>query len=233
MRRAGLLLFAAVTLSPTANAEGAKDMAYTRRVMHDYAKCVVRKRPKLASEAILADVDNGVLQQRYSQLIDPDCMGRVGGSITMSFSGDLYRYALADALINAEFATEGPKSLSDRLPLAHVPMPDQDALSARLATTRSKARKAELQEGFDSQAATAWSSRYGECIVRAEPENVRLWILTPPDIPEELSRINALRKAFSQCLLGGTLRFNRVVMRGLVALNYYRLAKATPVLTKP
>ncbi len=76
---------------------------------------------------------------------------------------------------------------------------------------------------------TAWLSRYGECVVRQEPAKARYWLLTPPDSPEEISRINDLRPAFADCLNEGTMKFNRTTMRGAVAINYYRLAMATRV----
>jgi len=69
-------------------------------------------------------------------------------------------------------------------------------------------------------------------IVRDDPVKARQWLLTPPGGPEEISRINDLRPSFSACLLGGTMKFNRTVMRGTVAINYYRLTMATPVASK-
>ena len=42
-----------------------------------------------------------------------------------------------------------------------------------------------------------------------------------------MSRINALRPAFSKCLEDGTINFSKDILRGVVAINYYRLAMAT------
>jgi hypothetical protein len=213
---------------------GPKEAAYNRKIMHRFAECVVQKHHKRASEMILADENNGAILARYSDLIDDDCLGSVAGNVSMTFGGDLYRYDIADALVNADYATQGPTDFVDRQPLAHLVAPDPAKLNIELAKLKNKAAKDRLQAAFDKNASNTWLSRYGECIVRHSPSDARLWLITPPDTPEETSRINALRPAFSDCLDGGTLKFNRIVMRGIVAINYNRLAMATafPALRK-
>lgn len=220
-----LLLFGVAT---PALADRAKEDAHARKVMHDYARCVVKAQPKRAAEAIIADVSNSVIMKHYSDLISSECMGQTGGDVQMTFSGDMYRYALADALVNANFATKGENDFSNRLPLAHLRAPSQTELEAELAKASSKRKRAEIEQQYSKDAAVEWLSRYGECVVRADPVRSRLWLLTPPDGPEEMSRINDLRSSFSDCLSGGTLKFSRVNMRGTVAINYFRLANATP-----
>ena len=145
----------------------------------------------------------------------------------MRFGSDLYRYALADALVRADFSKEGATTFSDRLPLAHLqPMPfeQRDDAAAKLKGRK----KADFLKDYEKDFAVSWLSKYGECVVRADPVNARLWLLTVPDVPEETSRINAMRPAFAACLEPGEpMKFNRTTMRGAVAINYYRLAKAT------
>ena len=214
----------------TAHADSkAKEERETRKLVHDYARCVVRKNADLASDAIRANADNGTIMRKYPALIDGGCMATTGGSIEARFGGDLYRYAIADALVNARYKTVGEISFANRLPLAHLPLPDRAAFDTKLAVIKSKSKRQEMEEGFKKQYSVGWLSRYGECIVRHDPVKTRLWLLTPPDGPEETSRINDLRAAFADCLQAGTLRFNRTVMRGTVAINYFRLATATPI----
>jgi hypothetical protein len=214
----------AVSVSAT---ESAKEKAQTRRVMFNYAACVVKARHARASDAILANADNETISRRYSDLIIDSCLGEVAGGGQMKFGGDTYRYALADALVNADYRMTGETDFSNRLPLAHLTTAPQSELDAALAITKSKRRRTELQDQFVKQTGIAWLSRYGECVVRQNPAKARLWLLTRPDVPEETSRINDLRPAFEACLDNGTLKFNRVTMRGTVAINYYRLAMAT------
>ena len=205
-----------------------KENATNRKIMHAYARCVVKMKRIQAGEAIISNSDNGTIMKRYSDLISSECMAQTGGSVQMRFGGDLYRYALADALVNSEFSAGGDSNFSNRLPLAHLLTGTQAELDAAVAKTKSKSKRAELEEDFKKRFGVAWLSRYGECVVRRDPVKARLWLLTPPDGPEETSRITDLMPAFNECLGEGTLKFNRVTMRGTVAINYYRLAKATP-----
>jgi hypothetical protein len=198
-----------------------------RRVMFDYAKCVVRQRHARAAEAILSNADDEVIKKRYAELIIPDCLVRVvGGAAEMKFGGDLYRYALADALVNSDYATTSESDFSNRLPLAHIVAPKKSDLDVFLAANKKKRIRERAQAAFVEQTGVSWLSQFGECVVRQDPTKARLWLLTPTDAPEETDRINDLQSAFSACLAQGSLTFNRISMRGTVALNYYRLAKA-------
>jgi hypothetical protein len=206
-----------------------RDQDENRRIMFDYAECVVRQRHDRAADAILSNADNEVIQRRYGDLIRGDCLVSAagGGGVQMKFGGDLYRYALADALVNADFFKSTDADFTDRPPLAHIAMPVQTKFDAYLAGVKSKRKREEAQAAYTNQVSMAWLSRFGECVVRQEPAKARAWLLTPINVAEETSRINDLRSAFSECLGQGTLKFNRVTMRGTVALNYYRLARAT------
>lgn len=219
-----LLLLAAVSPALAGNS---KENARTRKLMHDYAKCVVKAQPAKAAEAIIANVDNASILARYPSLISSDCMGRVGGDVRMSFSGDLYRYALADALVNANFLDKYETDFSNRLPLAHIQPFTQAELDAELAKTKNARRRAQIHKIHTDRGAVSWLSRYGECLVRADPVRSRLWLLTPPDVPEEMSRINDLRTVFNVCMGEGTVEFSRTTLRGVIAINYFRLANAT------
>lgn len=223
-------LAASIALSASA-ADTRKTNAANRKAMHEYAACVIKTNRARASEAILANADNSTITRRYSSLMDGDCLGRTAGEVQMSFEGDLYRYALADALVNAASVARSESTFADRLPLAHLPMPERSALNAELAKAKSRRQRERAQSSFDRQNIISWMSHYGECVVREDPVKARLWILTPPGGSEETSRINELRPAFSACLGNGTVKFDRINMRGTVAINYYRLAMATPVPT--
>jgi len=217
--------FAAIHASASAGKE--KSEAYARKIAYDYALCVIKARHKRAADAIIANSDNKTIEEKYPDLIIGDCLIRVSDAGALQFGGDQYRYALANALVATEFMDKGESDFSNRLPLAHFRAPDKAVLEKELAEAKSKKRRKLLQEEFDKAAAISALSRYGECIVRSDPARSRLWILTPPDGPEETSRINDLRPSFAQCLVGGTAKFSRSTMRGIVAINYFRLAHAT------
>ncbi len=227
LKIAGLTLASMFSSSQVSGAPPEKETAQTRKLMFDYAQCVVKSHRDRASEAIVSNAGNSIILRQYPQLISSECLVRTGGEVQLTFGGDIYRHALADALVNNTFVTRGVSGFADRLPLAHLPYPVRAELDAALAVTKSKRKRSQLQEGFDKQWAVGWLSRYGECVVRQEPEKSRFWILTPPETPEETSRINDLRSTFAACMPEGTVKFSKVTMRGTVAINYYRLAMAT------
>ena len=228
MNRFFMLLLAGYALTaPGRSAASEFKESEVRRMMRDYAACVVNAEHKMAAAAIVADADNGVIIRKYPELIDGQCLGRAVGSVQMKFTADYYRYALAEALVNADFAHSGPTDFDDRLPLAHLLVPPQEELQKSLAKLKDRRRRQELQDDYNKRLGVVWLSHYGECIARTDPAGSRYWLLTPPDGPEELSRIDALRPAFASCLNGGIIKFSRGTLRGTVAINYYRLAMAT------
>lgn len=225
-----VLLGTCALVCPNAAAarDQAKEQVRVRKITFDYAACVVRKHHAAASETILATASNRDILGRFPQIIDPDCLGSAAGlGVDMRFPADTYKYALADALVNVDLVTANIISFDDRLALAQ-PVSAQ-SYAPLLARTKSDSKRKALQYDYEKQNALAWISRYGECVARQDPVNARYWLLTRPDTPEEASRIKAMQPAFAACLDAQAMRFNRIIMRGTVAINYYRLAMATVV----
>ena len=221
---------AAVVSSSARASDDMKEQAKTRKIAFDYASCVVREHHAQSSEAILATASNDAIMAQFGQIIDSDCLENAAGAgVSMNFPSDTYKYALADALVNADFTSHGDGSFADRLPLAQPPEITQEKQAELLAKVKGNRKRKEAQARMSEQNTLAWLSRYGECVVRQDPVNTRYWLLTPPDIPEEASRIKALQPVFDACLRDGTLKLNRAMMRGTVAINYYRIAMATVV----
>jgi hypothetical protein len=206
----------------------------SRGIMFKYAKCVVNERHDRAAQAILLNVNNDEITRNYADLIRGACLnsavGAAGDGARMRFGGDLFRYALADALVGADLSATTETDFSNRAPLRHLEPASRADLETALATTKGARKRARIQEDYDQTAVVSWLSHYGECIVRHDPVNSKAWLLTNPDEPSESAPIKALQSAFGQCLTGlKTFTFNRVTMRGVVAINYYRLAKAPAV----
>lgn len=226
------LVASALAAQPRSVAEEWEDADYStqeiRALTHAYAQCVVKRQPAKASQAILANVDNGTMLRNYSKLVIGECLeSRITVSTQMRFTGDLYRYALADALVNRELAAR-PVPALDALPrLDHrdpgAPPQPVDSRGKKLG--KRKLEAARLSHGRD--VAYAFLSHYGECTVRADTAGAKALLATRPDSTEESARFAALRATFSRCLPEGqTLRFGKVALRGSVAINYYRLAHA-------
>ena len=223
------LIFALTVAPLTASAkDDSKEQAKVRKIAFKYATCVVRAHHDKASDAILSTASNGTITGQYRQVIDSDCLRNTAGpGVDMRFPKDTLRYALADALVNADFAAHGDVSFANRLPLAQPEIISPEDEAKAIAAARRQRQRDEIKNGVETSNALAWLSRYGECIARQDPVNARYWLLTPPETPEETSRINALRPAFGACLDKGTVKLTRSVVRGIVAVNYYRLAMAT------
>jgi hypothetical protein len=200
----------------------------TRALMHAYSKCVVERQAKKASEALLENADNGTILRKYRQLISGECLARQTKQTSqMKFGGDLYRYALADALVARELAG------APVLDFSAVPRLDhRDPGEAPSETTKSgkrlgKAKYDEALRNYRQSASFSYLSRYGECVVRVAPSGAKALLLTAPDSSEENARFRELGTALATCLPPGeTLRFGRVVLRGTIAINYYRLSHA-------
>jgi hypothetical protein len=200
----------------------------TRKIMHAYARCVVKRQPSRAAAAILANVDNDTILRKYPQLIIGDCLdGGPGRSLQAKFSGDLYRYSLADALVSRDLAAFDPQDFAAVPTLDHRdpgPAPGEIGPNGKKMSAR---KHAEVLAGHKQATAFAYLSRYGECVVRSAPAASKELLLTSPDSAEETTRFKAMSQALATCLPAGeTMRFNRITLRGTIAANYYRLAMA-------
>jgi hypothetical protein len=197
-------------------------------MMHAYAKCVVERRQAKASEALLANLDNATILRKYRMLIVGDCLkGRAFATTKMSFAGDLYRYALADALVNRELAALPAPDLTAVPRLQHREPGEEPRRELPNGKQVSEKKYQEALADHQQEAGFAYLSRYGECVVRANPAGAKSLLLAAPDSEAETTRIRELQPALSLCLgEGATLRFGRVALRGTIAINYYRLAHA-------
>jgi hypothetical protein len=200
----------------------------TRAVMHAYARCVVARQPHKAAEAILANADEGEILHHYSDLIISDCLAiKTADTVEMRFKGDLYAYALAEALFGREFAAQ-PVPALDAVPLLAHREPGAEPQTTDSKGKRLPERKyREALENYQRRVVFSFLSKYGECIVRFAPSESKALLLTPPDSDGETAAFGRLQPALSNCMpVGRTIRFGRVALRGGIAINYYRLAYA-------
>lgn len=200
----------------------------TRALTHAYAKCVVDRQAKKASEALLENADNGTILRKYRQLINGECLARQTKQTSqMKFGGDLYRYALADALVARELAAAPAPELGAVPRLEHRDPGEAPSQTTKSGKRLGKEKYEEALKNYRQSASFSYVSRYGECVVRVAPAGAKALLLTVPDSAEENARFRELGTALATCLPPGeTLRFGRVVLRGTIAINYYRLAHA-------
>jgi len=178
-----------------------------RQLVAEYANCVVKRMPRKAKAVVLSDRDSGAAVARYDEVLSPDCMplGENDGSMTMRTWPFLIRVSLAQALVQAEPSLGLP-------PLATVPPLEHG--------TPAKPSSKDAALGIAM-------SRVGECVVRTAPEPATELIRADVASPAEAAAFEAVKPALSSCLSAGeTFAFSPELLRGAVALNYYRLAKA-------
>jgi hypothetical protein len=207
----------------------------TRDVVREYGDCIVRRHEQTASRAILADADNHQLRRDYPYLFDNDCLSfKEPGWTLISFEGDQFRYIVADALVRAEFAKSAAPNLTNVAPLSHG---DPGAPPASLDSRGKPVNRQEYDraiQNYRTAEAFTFLSRYGECVVRADPAAARALILAMPNSPEEASQFAAMQTSLGACLAAGQqLKFGKLDLRGTIAVNYYRLAKAAAGAAQP
>jgi hypothetical protein len=200
----------------------------TRKAIEQYGRCIIDKQHDLAAAAIVRNVDNATLMRQYRDLIDGRCMPLppLGSTIKVKFLGDQFRYALADGLVRKDLLTQPAPVVSAIAPLDHrEPTPPNRV--DRKGRPLSERQYAQAVEGYEQAQAFAYVSRFGECVVRANPDGARALLGTVPDSAEERTAFAALSAALSNCLESGQkIEFAKLALRGTIAVNYYRLATA-------
>ena len=220
---AGAISAMLVVGSPAA----AKEFSVTkiRELSKNYSDCVVNRRYALARNAIISNADNAEIANDYRKLIIGDCLVKAnkGDGARMKFGGDLYRYALAEALIRHDFP-EPSLVKTDRIAkLTHLSAPTSPPDVS--GYKKSKAEK--YLAAYRSSRVIATLSQYGECVVRLAPVESHALIMTEADTDGESAAFAKLQPALGGCLASdSTLRFGKSVLRGSIAINYYRLAYA-------
>lgn len=232
--RSVLVATAAVTvlLSNASRADPGRDysLTETRRIAYDYANCVIN-RPRnavAASDALLSNADNQTIRMKYTSLIDGDCLVRtIHGGGRMRFPADLYRYALADALVARELSAVPVQDLSAVPALPRRKLPDAPAPLGADASGKERARYKDALKEFNDAQSVQILDKYGECVVRTNPAAAKALLVTKPETPAETDSFGALRDALAECAPEGmTITFGKLVLRGTIAVNYYRLMQA-------
>ena len=223
-------IFALAVIAVAASAAQDSDLSAkeTLLLVHKYGECIVDRQQKRASEAILNNVTNTELIRRYSRLIDGHCLPKQrGGVLKARFQGDQYRYALADALVRKEFSIAPALNLDAVPRLYHR---DAGLAPSPIGPNGKPLKDSEyrkLVEKYEQDQAFTYMSRFGECVVRVNPAAARALLLTEAATPKEDAQFAALHTALGTCLPEGrTLELGKQALRGTIAINYYRLAKA-------
>lgn len=198
-----------------------------REVVSKFANCIVRRRHDEVAGVILNDETNREILQRHRRLIDGDCLKTTsGGWLEARFPGDTLRYALAEALVRTDFATSFPPGITSTAPLSHHEV-DAEWFTPPPGKKLKPKDLAELERRKNDTYAFAYLTQFGECVVRADPLMAHRLLLTRALTDDETIAFKSLAPKLSGCLgAGATFKANKATMRGTIAHNFYRLAKA-------
>jgi hypothetical protein len=221
-----LALVAAGSFAPLPENSKLLPKRQVRLLVADFGDCMVKREARLASQAILAN-EPGSLMRQYPRLVQDSCIPIQGSeSVEVTFSGNQYRYAIAEALVRRELATLPAPSFDDLPALTHGPdrvAPVTDGRGRPL--TGSKLESA--MSDYRSWQAARYMWRFGECVARFDPAASRQLLLASPESAEEAASFAALGTALGTCLgEGRKIALGKADLRGTIAVNYYRLAHA-------
>jgi len=240
VRYGAVLSIALVSLSlpcAYATAKGLDEGEENRLYTNEYASCMVDINHKRAAEIILNDVSDLTFAAKYQDILIDKPLNEVFECRQMHMryqaewlmNEDLLRFALAEALVRADLKSDKSTNFSDRAPLSHYQVETKDALAVRLRLTEKK-QIPMLEKAFEQQLAMMWLAYYGECVVRRDPMKVRDWLFSKSGSAAEDQAIQNIAESLSACLTDGQkLNFKRNVLKGAMAVNYYRLAMAKPI----
>ncbi|HPB24112.1 MAG TPA: hypothetical protein PLL48_17505, partial [Novosphingobium sp.] len=232
----GVATLAVVATSAPAASPDPKAM---RKALADYGKCIVKREPAKSREFVLG---GGFITRRDNDeniLLSPECMpgeelvraglAARGGTVSrarLRLPDVMIRWSIGQALFDRDQAKLTATDFSGVPALAYE-QPFPVRTTDRDGKPIPADRVAQQQRRYDEKAGDVALSRVGECVVRADAAKARAVLLTPLDTPEELSALQAVAPALSNCLpQGQTLGFDRMSLRGTLAVAYYRLASA-------
>jgi hypothetical protein len=141
------------------------------------------------------------------------------------------RYAIADALVRNDLQTFDPTIIAFAAPLAELQVNRADYRPARKTSAAADWQKAEQRAKNDLA-----FIQYGECVVRANPNAARTLLSTKVNSEDEGAALIGLLPTFQGCLeRGKEFSASRLILRGTIAFNYYRLAygRRMPASTTP
>jgi hypothetical protein len=206
-----------------------------RRVVDAFAECVVAKHQSDAATYVLnsyTDWRDAPLSTP-SELKDRRCIPPDASSQDASFlpnlSENAIKVALAGALVRRELPTFNAAVIKTAKALPSATLVDRlfPPEGCKKCNTERKAKFEDARVKLNNVMAPII---FGECAVRADPMNAHALIMSSPASAEETASFAALGEAFSDCLAKGSqFTATRSMLRGVLAISYYRLAHAPRV----
>lgn len=207
-----------------------RDRAAVRGVQALYGQCVIKKQYEAARKFVLThDLESAEWRRLVGKVSDGSCLmvaAASNGNVQMQFPNDTMRYALADALVRRDIPGAVTPNLKNAAPLVHPDFDEQDFLPKAGRKTKQW-QLDQLAESRTKRIALVYLAEFGECVVRENAATSHALLMADPESTGESVAFASLRPALANCLVAGqTLSFNKSMLRGTIAMNFYRLAQA-------
>ncbi len=190
----------------TTDREGRFSGDPARKVMDQFAACVLDHRRKQVMQALALPSDSPEQNEIFGELAKVDCIA----SADMHFNGPALRGSLYKALVRKQFGRK-------------------DVFPGPGANTKP----AGPEEVSMSSGGEAARLKFASCVVHKDPQSARDAILATAGGPKEDEAMAALEKVLGQCLYEDTtLRFSKGQLIGFLAEAYYRDASAETPATR-
>ena len=203
--------------------------------VYDYATCTVRNYHNRARDLILADLDNAAMERKFSDIYTSKPIAFIPGCRELflrprqgiAIDPDLFRASLATVLVRKDFGAATFTVFDGVAPLSHRVVESDAQFRTRLDAVHSDQPRARMKLERDKDLTRVWLSQFGECAARRNPLASKEWLLAAPGSQDDAAAVSKLTPDFGACLAAGeTLAFPKDVLRGTLAINYYRLAMA-------
>lgn len=201
----------------------------TRQIIAEFARCVVKRHRTEVAQLVLSGVSNPTGRK----VADPDClwdtMAKADAAVALSLPPTIFEYALADVLVKDEFPKFDASLITTAGPIRQ-PVLDPTLFAPKPGKHYGPEELQELERTKAKMIAGIAFSQFGECVARADPVGSYALLGTEPTSPAEGAAIQALMPALAGCLdQGEQFDANRTNIRGIIAVNLYRLAHAPRV----
>lgn len=175
------------------------DAERARITMARYAECVVRGSRARVDQYLQTFPGTAVAREQGVKLAADTCLSTGG----LTFREPLLRAQIYQVLYRRDFRDGAAVNISA------VPQIDYGI--------------GRPPQGFDQAVALR---NFGDCVVRANPDQARALVLSNPTSNGETKAFQALMPFFSGCLpKDSTVEFSKSVLRGIVGETLYRLSK--------
>jgi hypothetical protein len=194
----------------------------SRPILADFAQCVVKRTPDLARALVLLSTSID-FESRYMPLFNADCFSSAlrrnaaYGAVKLEMSRWRGRTIIAAALVNQDLANFDANQIKSAAPIPRLTISPEG-----LSATKPKDKEALLKEQED-----VILDALGQCVVRANPVNAQILLRSKINSDEEMQAIQGLVPNLRACVdKGSQFKLDRESLRGVIALNFYRLAYA-------